>query len=169
MAQEGFSVLDLLDLDLKEHNALDLVCIAGRKGLTRKMYQPDLNRPGLALSGFFDDFAFKRLQLFGRGECAYLEKLAREDNWSAVERIFTFEIPCCIFTSGARPHPRFLEIAEEMKVPVLQTALTSSEFSLRIIRALSNIFAASKTIHGVLVEVSGMGVLILGDSGVGKK
>jgi HPr kinase/phosphorylase len=168
MAQEGFSVLDLLDLDLKEHNALDLVCIAGRKGLTRKMYQPDLNRPGLALSGFFDDFAFKRLQLFGRGECAYLEKLAREDNWSAVERIFTFEIPCCIFTSGARPHPRFLEIAEEMKVPVLQTALTSSEFSLRIIRALSNIFAASKTIHGVLVEVSGMGVLILGDSGVGK-
>src|SRR5512147_125442 len=67
MADKRLSVLDLLDLELRDHNSLNLRCIGGRKGLGREITIPDLNRPGLALSGFFDSFAHQRIQLFGRG------------------------------------------------------------------------------------------------------
>ena len=70
MPDRKFTVLDLLDLDLKAHNSLDLNCLCGRKGLVRVITVPDLNRPGLALTGFYDSFAYDRVQLFGRGEIA---------------------------------------------------------------------------------------------------
>ncbi|HRU04058.1 MAG TPA: HPr kinase/phosphorylase, partial [Rectinema sp.] len=71
----NFTVLDLLSLELKEQNDLKLQCIAGRAGLSREISVPDLNRPGLALAGFYDSFAWERLQIFGRGESAYLHKI----------------------------------------------------------------------------------------------
>jgi hypothetical protein len=67
MTDKRFTVLDLIDIDLKEHNSLNLHCIGGRKGLTKEISIPDLNRPGLALAGFYDSFAYQRIQLFGRG------------------------------------------------------------------------------------------------------
>lgn len=73
MSDKKITVLDLLDLDLKGHNSLNLHCIAGRMGLSRALTVPDINRPGLALSGFYDSFAYQRVQLFGRGEFAYLK------------------------------------------------------------------------------------------------
>src|SRR5512136_2226948 len=106
---KAFTVLDLLDLDLRDHNALNLVCKAGRKGLSKPITQPDINRPGLALSGFFDDFNAKRLQLFGNGETAYLRKLSQESSWGSVEEIFSRGIPCCIFTNSYMPEERFLQ------------------------------------------------------------
>lgn len=163
-----FTILDLIDLDLKDHNALNLQCAAGRRGLSRTITLPDINRPGLALSGFFDDFAAMRVQLFGRGEQAYLARITAEDDWSNIERIFQFQVPCCIFTQNYQPHARFLALAETYNCPILLTDLPSSDFSQRLLRALGDVFAPHKTIHGVLVEVSGLGVLILGDSGVGK-
>lgn len=163
-----FTVLDLLDLDLREHDELDLRCIAGRPGLVRPIEIPDLNRPGLALSGFFDNFAYKRIQVFGRGECAYLTMLSKENRYENIEQFFQYEIPCVIFTHALRPDDQVLKLAENSGCPILQTDLSSSDFSSRIIRALSNVFAPKETIHGVLVEVFGLGVLILGDSGVGK-
>ena len=163
-----FTVLDLLDLDLREHDELDLRCIAGRPGLVRPIEIPDLNRPGLALSGFFDNFAYKRIQVFGRGECSYLSMLEKESKYENIEQFFQYEIPCVIFTHALRPDEKFMQLAENSGCPILQTDLASSDFSSRIIRALSNVFAPKETIHGVLVEVFGLGVLILGDSGVGK-
>ncbi len=163
-----FTVLDLLDLDLKEHNALNLKCIGGRSGLTREITVPDLNRPGLALVGFFENFGPNRIQLFGRGEYAYLLKLEREDNQENLEELFNREISCCIFTHTLAPPDAFLEISERARVATLQTDLGTSEFAERIIRALSNVFAPQEVMHGVLVEVFGIGVLIVGDSGVGK-
>ena len=163
-----FTVLDLLSLDLKEHNALDLVCIGGRPGLTREIRIPDLNRPGLALGGFYDKFGFDRIQIFGRGETAYIRKLADDGETETIEQIFKRDIPCVIFTHGLEPTEDFRRIAEGAGCPILQTDLPSSEFSSRLIRELSNIFAPHETIHGVLVEVFGIGVVILGDSGVGK-
>jgi HPr kinase/phosphorylase len=165
---KAFTVLDLLDLDLRDLNALNLTCKAGRKGLSKPITQPDINRPGLALSGFFDDFNPKRLQLFGNGETAYLRKLSRETQWDTVEAIFRAGIPCCIFTNSYLPEERFLQLAEAHLVPVLLSDLNSSDFTVRIIRTLADVFAPQRTIHGVFVEVSGMGVLLTGDSGVGK-
>jgi HPr kinase/phosphorylase len=168
MAVKQFTVLDLIDIDLKEHNSLNLHCIGGRKGLTRKIDIPDLNRPGLALSGFYESFASQRIQLFGRGEVAYLRKLTIEGALETVKQMFVYPIPCCIFTHNLTPDREFFEEAENAQCPILQTDLGTAEFSSRIMRILSDIFAPQKSIHGVLVEVYGVGILIMGDSGVGK-
>ncbi|MDR1930431.1 MAG: HPr(Ser) kinase/phosphatase [Treponema sp.] len=163
-----FTVLDLIDIDLKEHNSLNLRCIGGRKGLPREITVPNLNRPGLAIMGFYESFAYERIQVFGRGEVAAVCKLAEGQNSENIKKMFTHEIPCCIFTHGLSPNRGFFEEAERAECPLLQTDLETSEFVLRLTRILSNIFAPQKSIHGVLVEVYGLGILILGDSGVGK-
>lgn len=163
-----FTVLELLDLNLKEQNDLDLRCLVGRNGLLRTIATPDLNRPGLALNGFFENFGGKRIQIFGRGEHAFVEKLAREGISDSITALLSQDIPCCIFTHAQDPGPDFLRIAEARGCPILQTPLPTSEFTVRLVRALGNVFAPRSKIHGTLVEVFGVGVLILGDSGVGK-
>lgn len=163
-----FSILDLLDHDLKEHNHLQLTCIAGRSGLSRKLTTAKISRPGLPLSGFFDEFSHESIQVFGRGEQQYLKKLESENHLEALERLFSFPIPTCIFCDGGTPSRRFIEIAERSGCSILQTALGSADFSRGLIQMLDEIFAETITIHGVLVEVYGIGVLITGESGVGK-
>ena len=168
MLSKTLTVLELLDLDLTEHDSLHLHCVCGQGGLTRSITIADLNRPGLALSGFFDSFAYQRVQLFGRGECAYLQKLIEDRRTDTIKAIMKYDIPCCLFSHNIPPMPLFLELAQEMNCPVLQTDLSSTELSIRLMRVLSNVFAPAMTMHGVLVEVYGIGILILGDSGVGK-
>ena len=163
-----FTVLDLIDLDLKEHDALNLSCIGGREGLVNVIEVPNLNRPGLTLNGFFNDFGSKRIQIFGRGESAYLHKLEDEKKTDTIQNLFNYEIPCVIFSHNLEPPKDFFDIAVKSKCPILKTDIPTSEFSSRLIRALNNVFAPHETIHGTLVEVFGIGILILGDSGVGK-
>jgi len=126
MAVKRFTVLDLIDIDLKEHNSLNLRCIGGRKGLSREISIPDLNRPGLALSGFYDSFAYQRIQIFGRGEVAYLRKLAEKSETANIEQMFEYLIPCCIFTHNLTPDRGFFGIAEGAQCPILQTDLPSA-------------------------------------------
>ena len=102
---DRFTVLDLLQLDLKEHDALNLRCTAGRPGLVREITVAEIDRPGLELAGFFDSFASTRIQVFGRGESAYLKKLDNENNYDSVRQIFSYELPCCVFTHGFDPIP----------------------------------------------------------------
>ncbi|MDR1507943.1 MAG: HPr(Ser) kinase/phosphatase [Treponema sp.] len=168
MSQKQFTVLDLIDIDLKEHNALNLRCIGGRKGLAREISVPNINRPGLGIMGFFESFAYNRIQIFGRGETAAVKKIAEEQKGGTIKQMFTYPLPCCIFTHSLSPDPGFFQEAEKAECPILQTDFETSEFVIRLTRILSNIFAPSKSIHGVLVEVYGLGILILGDSGVGK-
>jgi HPr kinase/phosphorylase len=168
VSEKKFTVLDLIGLDLKEHDSLDLSCFCGRKGLSRQISVPEVNRPGLALSGFFDVFANDRIQIFGRGEVAYLKKIAAENDISSITTLFSYKIPCCAFTSGFMPEAFFVQESEKSGCPVLTTSLDTTEFVMRILRILSTIFAPQKTMHGVLVEVFGIGVLLLGASGVGK-
>jgi HPr kinase/phosphorylase len=167
-SSKEFTVLDLIDMDLKEHNSLNLHCIGGRKGLGKIITVPNLNRPGLAIMGFFDSFANERIQIFGRGEVAAVNKLTKEQNTDSMNKLFTFSIPCCIFTHNLIPSQEFFEAAERAECPLLQTNLPTSEFVTRLTRILANIFAPQKSIHGVLVEVYGLGILLLGSSGVGK-
>ncbi len=168
MERKYFSVLDLLSLDLRENDSLNLHCLCGRRGLVRQIESPDLNRPGLALSGFFDSFAYQRVQLFGRGEVAYLNKLVEKGQTENLKTLFSYPLPCCTFTHGLKAPQILMDMAEEADCPVLSTNLASSDFSMRLLRILSNIFAPKLTMHGVFVEVYGLGMLIIGDSGVGK-
>lgn len=165
---DKFTVLDLLRLDLKEHDALGLRCIAGRPGLLRQITVPEIDRPGLELAGFFDSFAHQRIQLFGRGENTYLQKLDAEKHYESVHRMFSYDLPCCVFTYGFHPIPYIIELANERQCPILETELASAEFSARLLRVLSNVFAPRTTVHGVFMEVFGIGMLIQGASGVGK-
>ncbi len=163
-----FTVLDLLDLDLKENNALNLSCIGGRPGLARVITNSKINRPGLTLGGFFKEFSYDSIQLFGKGEQAYLHQLEEQNSFESVEKMFSYQIPCVIFCEGGEPGKKFVAISERSGCPVLKTDLPSGDFAIRIYQVLSDVFAPQKTIHGVLVEVFGVGVLITGDSGAGK-
>lgn len=164
----SISVLDLLDLDLKEHNHLGLSCIAGRSGLSQKITTSKISRPGLPLSGFFEEFSASSIQVFGRGEQQYLLKLDKEKNYESVKELLSYHVPCCVFSDGGKPTGSFIELAESNSTAILTTPLISSDFSRRLYQILDEVFAPTETIHGVFVEVYGIGVLITGESGVGK-
>ena len=168
MANKEFTVLDLLDMEFPEHSQLQLKCIGGREALSNVISLPEINRPGLALTGFFESFAKNCVQLFGKAESAYLKKLYEEKSTDALVHMFEYEIPCVVFARGINPPRDFIKLAEQSVCAVLQTDLTPTEFSLRLMRVFSNIFAPKKTLHGVLVEVYGIGILLIGHSGVGK-
>lgn len=164
----SFSVLDLLEVDLADKESLDLVCLSGQMGLSRIISSSEINRPGLALAGFFDSFAYSKIQLFGQDEYAYLEKLTKTKNYKTCKKLFTYEIPCCIFSSSLEPPEWFIKLSESNGCPVLTTTLSTNKLMTRLLRLLSSVYAPRTTIHGVMVEVFGLGILILGDSGVGK-
>ena len=164
----NFTVLDLLDLEPERPNALDLRCLCGRRGLSREIYSTEINRPGMAFTGFFDRFVGERIQIVGRGEFAYIQRTPEEVLKPHLETLLKYNIPCFIFCYNLEPPAYFQKAAEDAGIPLLITPLESSPLSIRLLRALDDVFAPQKTIHAGLVEVEGMGVLILGESGVGK-
>lgn len=130
--------------------------------------QTDVNRPALQLAGFFDYFDSERVQIIGKVEYTYLSKMDEELRRQTLERLFSFKIPCLIMCRNLRPFPEMITYANEYQVPILLTEETTSEFMAELIRWLKVELAPRITIHGVLVDIFGEGVLIIGESGVGK-
>jgi len=130
---------------------------------------PDINRPALQLTGFFEHFDSERVQIIGYVEYTFLEKMTDEDKKKRIyETLLSYKIPCLIFCRNLPPEKMLLEMAEKANIPVFQTEKKTSEFTAEIIRWLNVELAPCISIHGVLVDVYGVGVLIMGESGIGK-
>lgn len=131
--------------------------------------QSDVNRPALQLAGFFDHFDADRLQLVGNVEYAYMKTLTDDAVAERIYRnLFSRKMPCIIFCRGLIPCERLLKVARECQIPILGTTRETSEFTSEIIYWLKKKLAPCITIHGVLVDIYGEGVLIMGESGIGK-
>ncbi|MCT4688552.1 HPr(Ser) kinase/phosphatase [Vallitalea sp.] len=128
----------------------------------------DINRPALQLAGFFDYFDTERVQIMGKVEKTYLEKMNKNDRYKVLDTLFSTKIPCLILSRELEPFDDMLEIANANNVPIFQTKKTTSTFMAEIIRWLKVELAPRISIHGVLVDVYGEGVLIMGESGIGK-
>lgn len=129
---------------------------------------PNINRPALQLAGYFDHFASDRVQIIGYVEYTYLKHLTIEQRLPIYERFLSSEIPCVIFSSRTEPDDEFLKLAVKHNKPLLASDQETSPFMAECIRALSIMLAPCISIHGVLVDVYGEGVLLMGESGVGK-
>ena len=149
--------------------ALSLRLVSGEAGLRNEIAEPDLNRPGLALSGFLDYFPSARLQVIGKTEVTFWKSLDPETRRRRLEAIFnSFKPVGFIFSHDQEPPPDLVEMAAEKTVPVLATPIPTTKFLSELMIYLEEKFAPSVTMHGCLMEVFGVGVLLLGESGIGK-
>jgi len=154
-------------VEAKAHE-LDLEVIVGADSLERRLSVEDINRPGLALAGYLEYFAYDRVQVLGNTEIHYMEQLPEEVLLERLDNIFTFEIPCFIVSRGLEPPETFVRKAAENKTPVLRSSQTTNQVITKVIVYLIGEFCPETTVHGVICDVFGVGVLILGKPGVGK-
>ena len=133
-----------------------------------KLYHPDVNRPALQLAGYYEHFDRERVQLIGVVEYTYMQRMTEEQRMENYEKLLSSEIPCIIFSTNNKPGETFLKIASKYKVPVMLSEKKTSPLMAEIIRWLNVELAPTISIHGVLVDVYGEGVLIMGESGIGK-
>ena len=133
-----------------------------------KLVTPEVNRPALQLTGYFDHFSSERVQIVGYVEYTYLQSKTKEEKAPIYERFFSSNIPCVVYTSQTEPEEEALELAHKYQVPILSTPVMTSNFMAEVIRWMNVELAPRISIHGVLVDVYGEGVLIMGESGIGK-
>ena len=129
---------------------------------------PEINRPALQLAGYFDHFMNRRVQIIGYVEYTYLMQKSEEERIRAYEAFISRDVPCVVFTTQVIPGEELLELARKYQVPTFATERQTSPFTAEITRWLNVQLAPSISIHGVLIDVYGEGVLIMGESGIGK-
>lgn len=151
---------------VKEFGLINLTKDVDLKG--KVITNPEVNRPALQLAGYFEHFDSERIQIIGIVEETYLEKMEKEKRIDVLKKIFSYKIPCVVMSRGLTPHEETLRFATENDIPVLQTTDSTSDFMSELIRWLKVQLAPRKTMHGVLVDVYGEGILITGESGIGK-
>jgi HPr kinase/phosphorylase len=148
--------------------ALGLKLVAGAGGLKQVIREPTVNRPGLALAGFTKYFASKRIQVIGSAESHFLKSLAKEGRIKRYEDLLRHRVPCVIFSRNIRPDRYFLKAAEVRDIPIFQTPLITMKFINLATLALEMMFAPRGSEMGSMVDILGVGVIIRGESGIGK-
>jgi HPr kinase/phosphorylase len=148
--------------------ALGLKLVAGAGGLKQVIREPTVNRPGLALAGFTKYFASKRIQVIGSAESHFLKSLPKEDRIKRYEDLLRHRVPCVTFSRNIRPDRYFLKTAEARDIPIFQTPLITMKFINLATLALEMMFAPRGSEMGSMVDILGVGVIIRGESGIGK-
>jgi len=165
----GVTVAIVLDeLARGTPSSLEVELLAGRTGVTRRVSNPYPQKTGLALSGF--DAAVKggRMLIFGESEIRYLESLDAVARDATLRRLYSHDIPAVLITQGFAPPLELTAIADRMDVPLLRTLSGTPDTMARVSSALDNLLAPRTTVHGVLMDILGLGVLVIGESGIGK-
>ena len=132
------------------------------------LVEPDVNRPALQLTGYYEHFDNARIQIIGRVEYTFLEKQNEEQKSEIYDELLSREIPCLVFCRGLEPEKMLLEKAVNRNIPIFWTEKKTTEFMSESLRWLNEEMAPCISVHGVLVEVYGVGVMITGESGIGK-
>lgn len=165
MAKRSATVQDFYQDNAK---TLDLRLVAGAKGLKKIIKEPTVNRPGLALAGHTKYFAFRRVQVFGNAENSYLKTLSLAERAKRYEALLKFQIPCIVYCRNQRPDRELLKVVEKRNIPVFRSSLISMKFINLATLALEVLFAPRGSELGSMVDIHGIGVLVRGDSGIGK-
>ena len=147
---------------------LELEVVAGSAGMNRKIDEPTLNRPGLALTGFYQYFAPRRIQTLGHAEMAYLASLSETERRDRLEELFKHHVPCVVVTRRHRVLPELLKLAEEYRTCLLRTPLITKNFINGATLIMENLSAPHMVMQGTMVEILGVGVLLVGKAGIGK-
>ena len=142
------------------------VLVEGEKGV--EITVNDINRPGLQWAGFYNYFAPERLQVVGKAEWSFIGDMSRELRRKRVDKYFSFNSKCVVITRGLEPHEEFIKAAKKNKTWLLRTTSVTTSFISKMTIYLSDKFAPETRLHGVLVDVYGIGILITGESGIGK-
>lgn len=152
-----------------EHESeLKLKLLAGAAGLKRVIREPTVNRPGLILAGFTRYFAWKRVQALGNADAYFLKSLSREQRIKRYAELLSYKVPCLVFSRNLRPDRDLVQAAEARDVPTFQTPLITMRFINLATLALEMMFAPRATELGSMVDILGVGVIIRGESGIGK-
>ena len=159
-------MIQVITKDVMEKFNLELV--SGEEGIGRYITTSDISRPGLEMAGYFTHYPANRVQLLGKTELSFFEMLPEEEKKSRMNQLCSEQTPVIIISRGLPVPQELIDASNENHVPVLVTQLTTTRFSSRLTNFLESKLAPTTALHGVLVDVYGIGVLIMGKSGVGK-
>ncbi|MGK0184715.1 MAG: HPr kinase/phosphorylase [Verrucomicrobiales bacterium] len=152
----------------EHHSKLKLRRIGDKLGLDRRISEPTVNRPGLALAEFYTYFAYRRIQVFGHSEFSYLNSLTAEVREARLRSLFKRDIPCVVMSRGREMPPEWLALTAEAGIPVFGTSMITMKFINAATICLEWDFAPTCSAHGCMIDVKGIGVLLIGKSGSGK-
>ncbi len=168
MATRPRSGITVREFYARHGEALQLSLIGPVRGFERRIKEPTINRPGLALSGFFSYFADKRMQVLGSAEMAYLKSLPDGEARARLRAVFKRRIPCLIIARQMKPSPVLLEEAEKANIALFRTPMVTMNFINDATLALEEDFAPSQSEYGSMVDILGIGTIVRGSSGIGK-